>query len=177
MDASQFWQLVDSTRGQPDRAEALARLLEPLDADEIVRFRLVYDDLLQAAFKVDLRGAAYTINQGCDDEGFGRFREALIERGRAIFDAAVRNPDSLADVATPGDPIAETEGLGNAPAMAWVAKTGGTEEAFFEAVDAADTRTDRGDAEDGVWWPFHKKEEVRHHLPRLAAKFFPLGEE
>ena len=176
MDSPQFWQLVETTRGQPDRAEALARLLEPLDPDEIVRFRLVYDDLLQSAYTVDLKGAAYTINGGCEDEGFVLFREALIERGRAIFEAAVRDPDSLADVVTPGEPIAETEGLGNAPAMAWAAKTGSTEEAFFEAVDAADTRTDRGDAEDGVWWAFHKKDEVRHRLPRLAAKFFPQAE-
>ncbi|HEX3150106.1 MAG TPA: DUF4240 domain-containing protein [Gemmataceae bacterium] len=174
MDAAQFWQLIDSTRDLPDRAVVLANLLEPLDADEIVRFRLLFDDLLQTANTVDLRGAAYTINGGCEDEGFVLFREALIERGRAIFDTAVRDPDSLADVATPTEPMEGTEGLGNAPAMAWAAKTGSTEDAFFEAVDAADVRTDRGAPEEGVWWAFHKKEEVRDRLPRLAAKF--LGE-
>lgn len=170
MDYLAFWHLVDSTRGQPERAEAVARLLQEYSPDEIVRFRLVYDDLMHTANKVDLWGAAHTINGGCSDDGFYYFREALIELGRPVFEAGVKDPDSLADLTTPGERIQETEGLGNAPIMAWTAKTGGTEEAFYEAVDTADERTDRGDAEEGEWWDFDDHAEVRHRLPRLAAK-------
>src|SRR4051812_3141428 len=119
MDTDRFWHLLDSTRGQPDRAEALAKLLTAHTPDEIVRFRLGYDDLLQAAHRVDLRGAAHAIHGGCSDGGFSDFREALIELGRPVFEAAVRDPDSLADVVNPGDEMAGAEGLGNAPAMAW----------------------------------------------------------
>jgi Protein of unknown function (DUF4240) len=176
MDSLQFWQLIDSTRGLPDRAEALATALQQLDAREIVQFRLLFDDMLQTANTVDLRGAAYTINGGCEDEGFVLFREALIERGRKVFEAAVHEPDSLADIAKVGEPMAGIEGLGNSPAMAWAAQAGSTEEAFFEAVDAADERTDRGAPEEGVWWPFHKADEVRDRLPRLGAMFLPAGE-
>ncbi|HKB01291.1 MAG TPA: DUF4240 domain-containing protein [Gemmataceae bacterium] len=170
MDYPQFWHLVDATRGQPDRAEKLARLLEPCAAGDIVRFRLLYDDLMHAANTVDLWGAAHTINGGCSDDGFYYFREGLIELGRPVFEAAVKDPDSLADLTAPGERVHESEGLGNAPLMAWVAKTGGTEEAFYEAVDGADERTDRGDAETGEWWDFADHAEVRHRLPRLAAK-------
>ena len=34
MDVDHFWHLVDSTRGQPDRAEALARLLADHSPDD-----------------------------------------------------------------------------------------------------------------------------------------------
>ena len=170
MDQNEFWQLVDTTRGEADRAAALAARLGEYPPDDIVRFRLVYDDLIQAANRVDLWGAAHAINGGCSDEGFNYFREGLIELGRPVFEAAVRDPDSLADVIQPGQPLEGTEGLGNAPAMAWTAKTGGTEEAFYEAVDAADTRSDRGDPEEGEWWDFEDAEEQRDRLPRLAAR-------
>ena len=177
MDYDQFWHLVDSTRGQPDRAERLAKLLEAHSPEEIIRFRLLYDDLIHRANNVDLWGAAHQINSGCSDDGFYYFREALIARGRPVFEAAVRDPDSLADVVAEGEEVEETEGLGNAPMMAWTAKTAGTEEAFYEAVDNADVRTDRGDAEEGEWWDFEDEEEVRHRLPRLAAKFLTAEEE
>jgi hypothetical protein len=177
MDYPEFWHLVDSTRGEPDRAEKLARLLEAHSPEDIVRFRLLYDDLMHTANRVDLWGAAHAINGGCSDDGFYYFREGLIELGRPVFEAAVKDPDSLADVTTPGKPIQESEGLGNAPLMAWMAKTGGTEEAFYEAVDSADERTDRGDAEEGEWWDFADSAEVRHRLPRLAAKHLTGKEE
>jgi Protein of unknown function (DUF4240) len=170
MDYQQFWDLVDSTRGQPDRAETLAKLLEAYPAEDIVRFRLVYDDLMHSANQVDLWGAASAINGGRSDDGFYYFREALIERGRPVFEAAVKDPDSLADVVTPGEKMAGEEDLGNAPMLAWTAKTGQPEEAFYEAVDGADARTDRGDSEQGEWWDFADAAEVRHRLPRLAAK-------
>jgi hypothetical protein len=175
MNHDQFWQLVDTSRGLPERAEAVAKLLEQLEPDEIVRFRIIYDDVIHSANKVDIWGAAHTINGGCSDEGFYYFREALIELGRPVFESAVRDPDSLADIANPGDEMANSEGLGNAPMAAWTAKTGGTEEAFYEAVDNVDT-TNRGDAEEGEWWNFDKPAEVRHRLPRLAAKFLPTEE-
>src|SRR5262245_62030044 len=173
MNIDRFWQLVDSTRGFRDRADSLAKLLEQLTPDEIVRFRIIYDDLIFAANRVDLWGAAAVINGGCSDDGFYYFREALIELGRPVFEAAVRDPDSLADIANPGEEMAMEEGLGNTSMLAWTAKTGESEQAFFEAVDSADEVSNRGDAEEGEWWNFSKPAEVRHRLPRLAAKFLP----
>ena len=41
MDYLAFWNLVDSTRGLPERAEAVAKLLQEYSPDDIVRFRLV----------------------------------------------------------------------------------------------------------------------------------------
>jgi hypothetical protein len=176
MDYEQFWRLVDLTRGFPERAQALAKLLEQHEPEEIVGFRILYDDIIHSANKVDLWGAAHTINGGCSDDGFYYFREALIELGRTVFEAAVSDPDTLADITNPGDEMATSEGLGNAATMAWIARTGGSEEAFYEAVDNADT-ANRGDAEEGEWWNFNRPAEVRHRLPRLAAKFLPQAED
>ena len=171
MDYALFWHLVDSTRGQSERTDRLIDLLKQRSPEEIIQFRLLYDDLIATANKFDLWGAAHAINGGCTDEGFYFFREGLIEIGRAVFESAVNDPDSLVDVAQPGVPIEGTEGLGSAALAAWMVATGKTEEQFYEAVDNADTRTDRGDAEEGEWWSFHDKAEVRHRLPRLAAKY------
>jgi len=170
MDYAHFWHLVDSTRGQPDRAERLTEVLSRHAPGEIVQFRILYDDVMHAANQVDLRGAGCTINGGSTDDDFYAFRERLIEMGRQVFESAVKDPDSLADIVTPGEPLVGSEGLDQAATAAWTAVSGLTEEAFYEAVDQADTRTDRGDAEEGEWWTFHDKAEVRHRLPRLAAK-------
>jgi len=177
MDYPQFWQLVDSTRGQPDPADRLADLLKELARDEIIQFRLLYDDLMHTANKVDLWGAAHTINGGCSDDEFFYFRDALIEMGREAFERVVEHPDSLADIAEPGARMQGSAWIESAPIVAWMTKTSLTEQAFYEAVDSADARTDRGDAEEGEWWDFGDKAEVRHRLPRLAAKFLRDSEE
>ncbi len=169
MDLSQFWCLIDSTRGQAERADALTLGLGALPPEQIVRFRLLFDDVLQAANTVDLWGAAHQINGGCTDDGFVYFRERLIELGRDVFDAAVKDPDSLALIVKPGEPMQAEENLASAAMVAWCALTGESEEKFFEAVDVADEKTDRGAIESGVHWDFGDVEEVRERLPRLAA--------
>src|SRR5262245_66437683 len=149
MDYEHFWRLVDSTRGEPDQGDALAKVLEQQTPDAIIRFRLLFDDVIHTAATVDLWGAAYTINGGCSDDGFFYFREALVGLGREVFEAAVQNPDSLADVVTPGENIEGDGGLEIAPRDAWVAKTGGTDVEFYEAVERGDDGTDRGGTEKG----------------------------
>ena len=176
MDQAQFWQLTDATHGLPDRADRLADALKLLPADEIIEFRLRYDDLINTANRVDLWGAAHLINGGCTEEGFVYFREGLIELGRSVFEAAIQDPESLVDVTKPGEPLEGTEGLSSSPIIAWTAATGRSEEDFYEEVDKADTRSDRGDVEEGERWNFADKAEARHRLPRLSEKFLPNEE-
>jgi len=177
MDYARFWQLVDSTCGQPDQGDALAKALEKQTPDEIIRFRLLFDDVIHLAATVDLWGAAYTINGGCSDDGFFYFREALVGLGRDVFEAAVKDPDSLADLVTPGEEIEGDGGLEAAPRLAWAAKTAGTDTEFYEAVERADDGKDRGGAEQGEWWHFDDAAEVRHRFPRLAAKYLTEDDE
>jgi Protein of unknown function (DUF4240) len=172
MNQNDFWRLLDATRGQPERADVLAQGLTQLNEQDIVQFRIIYDDLINVANKVDLWAAAHLINGGCTEDEFYHFREGLLELGQKIFEAAVADPDSLVSVVKPGQKLMGSQGLESSAAMAWVAKTGAEfEEAFFEAVDAADASSTRDDADEGEWWNFNKREELEHRLPRLAEKF------
>lgn len=47
-------------------------------------------------------GAAYVINGGCSDDGFIDFRSWLIAQGKAVYDAALADPESLAGHITEG---------------------------------------------------------------------------
>src|SRR5262249_37145585 len=154
-----------------------ADLLKEFVHDDISRLRVLCDGLMHAANRVDLWGAAHTIHGGCSHDEFFYFRDALIEMGSEAFERMVENPDSLADITEPGARLQGSAWIESAPISAWMVKTGLTEQAFYEAVDAADARSDRGDAEEGEWWNFDDKAEVRHRLPRLAAKFLRDEEE
>ena len=172
MTQNDFWRLLDATRGQADRADVLAQGLAQLDEQQIVQFRIVYDDLINAANKFDLWGAAHVINRGCTEDEFYHFREGLIELGQKVFEAALTDPDSLAAVTKPGERLMGSQGLESAAAMAWVSKTNAeSEDAFFEAVDAADFESTVEANDEGEWWNFDRRDEVEHRLPRLAEKF------
>ena len=171
MDIDQFWRIIDATAGQPERGDMLTAVLSALPEDEIVRFQLQYDDVLQSANTVDLWAAAYLITGDRADSAFSDFRADLIELGRGVFEAAVGNPDSLAGIFIPSNPYQPVLELPGAAGAAWIAKTGKTENDFFDAVDAADDRSDRGDGETGAWWNFDDPNEVRDRLPKLAALY------
>ena len=84
MHIEQFWQLIDATGGQPERGDVLTAALSTLPEDEIVRFQLLYDDVLQSANTVDLWGAAYLITGDRSDGAFSDFRADLIERAQQV---------------------------------------------------------------------------------------------
>lgn len=175
MDQGEFWKLIDSTQGHADRGARLTELLKSYSPEQIVPFRLHYDDAMQAAHTVDLWGACHLIHGGCDDDSFFDFREALLERGRTVFEQAIQNPDSLADIVEPGTPLVPLENLGWAIVAAWTALTGQSEDDFFAELDRVDTK-DRTTLEAGDWWNFDDADEVRHRLPKLAARFLRAGE-
>src|SRR5580692_1951070 len=111
MDIDGFWNIVDSARAasgpnDADRVEALREVLAPLPADELESFQNCYDQMLALSYRWDLWGAAYVINGGCSDDGFRYFRDWLISEGRSTFEAALKDPESLAA-------LPKMEGAGN----------------------------------------------------------------
>ncbi|GAA1585730.1 hypothetical protein GCM10009678_80400 [Actinomadura kijaniata] len=54
--------------------------------------------MLTESYRGDLWGAAYLINGGASDDGFDYFRGWLVSQGRAVYEAALADPDSLAAV-------------------------------------------------------------------------------
>ena len=68
-------------------------------------------------------GAAYLLNGGCSDDGFEYFRGWLISRGRAVFEKALADPDSLAKFVGAA-PELELEAIAYAAINAYKTKTG-----------------------------------------------------
>jgi hypothetical protein len=115
MDIGRFWQLVEAAKAQAGedteaRVEALYAVLGNLAPAELQSFQCHYDQLIAAAYRWDLWAAAYIINGGCSDDGFRYFRDWLISEGRGVFEHALNDPDSLADL--PHVDPAELESFG-----------------------------------------------------------------
>ena len=103
MTREQLWEIVDAVNAGagPDmdaKTEALAERLQELDAPEVAGFQARFDELMVEAYTWDLWGAAYVIFGGCSYDGFIDFRSSLISMGRVTFEAALADPESLADL-------------------------------------------------------------------------------
>lgn len=175
MTLDEFWEHIKKTRRKdPDaHVEKLEARLAKLPPDEILDFDHWWTVLARESYDRNLWGAAYLINGGCSDDGFDYFRDWLILQGRDVFQAAVSDPDSLADVLGPDAGEVECECY---PALyAWFTATGtGDDENRYSAFQAArETRhPNRLPFPDlAERWDFDNDEEVRKRLPRLAALY------
>jgi hypothetical protein len=177
----EFWEHIRKSkrRGPDAHAERLTSRLAKLPPEDIVDFDYWWNLMHGEAYHWNLWGAAYLINGGCSDDGFIDFRSWLILQGREVFQAAVSNPDTLADVEV-GEEEAYCECY---PASyAWFEATGTErDEAGYVAQEAAyrtkyPNKDERKEPDMGEAWEFDDDEEVRKRLPRLAARFID-GEE
>ena len=104
LDDDRFWAFIAAARDAAgddveDRVSGLEQVLLTQHPDDVAAFQNKYDELLARACRWDLWGAALVINGGCSDDGFRYFRDWLISEGEAVFEAALADPDGLADVA------------------------------------------------------------------------------
>ncbi|HKD26700.1 MAG TPA: DUF4240 domain-containing protein [Xanthobacteraceae bacterium] len=102
MPADQFWQIIErAARSDHDpdaHVEALRVVLRELCPEEIISFEVAFRRYLNQAYNWDLWGAAYVVHGGCSDDGFEYFRRWLISRGREVYEPALADPDSLAQL-------------------------------------------------------------------------------
>ncbi|XVJ58697.1 MAG: DUF4240 domain-containing protein [Tepidisphaera sp.] len=103
MPEERFWSIIAAARadGRIDRADIMTALkseLMKLSADELDAFSAQFDTVHMSAYRWDLWAAAYIMDGGCGDDGFIDFRSWLISCGRSIFERALAEPDSLAEV-------------------------------------------------------------------------------
>jgi Protein of unknown function (DUF4240) len=176
MDEKPFWDIV--RKGCPrdveveDWDDTLVEVLTELPPEEIVAFDRMLDDKADAAYSNDLWGAAYLINGGASDDGFYYFRLWLIGMGKKVYEAALADPDSLADVVEP-DQEYECEMYG-AARQAWEAK-GLSEDEYDRAYQKGRKR--RVPRLRGRRWDFDDDRQVRKRLPRLAALYLSEAHE
>lgn len=115
MEEHDFWLLIAQSREETDECEKqsqkLSWLLSARSANEILSFDEHFAKKRKEAYRWNLWGAAYVINGGCSDDGFEYFRCWLIAQGREVYNNALQNPDSLADILSEGSEEAECEDI------------------------------------------------------------------
>ncbi|MET9736299.1 DUF4240 domain-containing protein [Streptomyces sp. NPDC006458] len=174
MNKQEFWQLIATARDQardPRESEAVAReaasLLADRPAEAIRAAQRVLRELLADSYTNPLWAAAYIINGGCSDDGFDYFRGWLIAQGREVFERAVTDPDSLAELAVVQAAAAdgidlEDEGV---LGIAWDAHIMATGDQLPPG-----TFTIRYPPLDPAWaFDFDDSVETARRLPRLSA--------
>ncbi|MFE9769896.1 DUF4240 domain-containing protein [Streptomyces sp. NPDC005808] len=131
MDETEFWELVDATRegaeGDPDeQADLLVERLIQLDPDSVLDFARHFEYRYNRAYRWDLWGAAWVLLDGASDDAFDFFRCWLIGQGRDVFEGAVHDPDSLAELVEDFDDEIDGDGeeLGYAADEAYEQLTG-----------------------------------------------------
>jgi hypothetical protein len=103
MTLDQFWGILEGVhrKSGPDvdkRFELLETALEELSLAEVQSFHAHFTDCLDRAYTWGVWGAADVMGGGCSDDGFWDFRSMVITCGRSIFERALKEPDSLADL-------------------------------------------------------------------------------
>ena len=95
MTEDQFWQILAETKADDKK---LVSHLAKLPVEEIIAFDDHIWHFSNISYNGDLWCAAYVAMGGCSDDGFDYFRGWLITQGKEVFEAALKDPDSLVDV-------------------------------------------------------------------------------
>lgn len=165
MDKQQFWKIVAKSRpsidAHPEDCEPqLIEVLKSLNADEIVEWNLIFDQLAKDAYTCDQIAACSLINGGSGDDGFYYYRCWLIGMGQEVYENALANPDRLADVVS-GDDEAEAE-IYAAAHRAWMAVTENSGTAPYPA------RNEKTEMKGEDW---EIEAEVAKRMPRLSEMY------
>ena len=161
MELARFWQIIDAahkeSQGSMDAAcDSIRRAVSALSADEARAFSAHFDARMDEAYTWPLWGAAYVLRGGCSDDGFTDFRSVLISQGRAVFEAALADPESLAGLKIP-DEDWDYEGF-------QYAVSDGVESACGESPPRANPYPEEPSGEE---WD---EDEVESLFPKLAAR-------
>jgi hypothetical protein len=147
----------------------LVEQLMTLPPADIVRFDRWFDEQTDALYTRDHWGAAYFINGGASDDGFYYFRCWLVGMGKQIYEAALKDPDSLVDVLVDADRLDCEAEIYGAAHIAW--ENLGRSEEEFDEVDEALGERQAGRKLTGKKWDFGSSAERRRRFPRLVALF------
>lgn len=110
-----------------EQAEAWREGLASLRWHEVLAFQAMLEQYVATADTPGLRDAAVLVNGEASDSGFRNFRLGLVASGKRAYDAAIQDPDSLADFLN-GEPL-DGFGLDKLAIRAYEERTGGSD--FF----------------------------------------------
>ena len=167
MEEKQFWSIIeahgtDSSGDADEQLDSVRNELLKLSPAEVQDFDRLFNQKRDDAYIWDLWGAAYLINGGCSDDAFHYFRAWLISQGRAVYYAAVANPDTLAGLTDPERDDYEFESLGYVALEVYEQLTGS--EMPHDDIRAPSVAK-------GENWDFEDDDEVIRHLPKLGRVY------
>ena len=163
MNIDEFWQIIDavhvSSTGDMDlKCKILKERLSRLDKKDLRDFIDHFDFADAQAYTWPLWGAAYVIHGGCSDDSFSDFRATLISQGREIYERALADPESLAELSLREKNDLCYEGY-------QYVKNDVSEEKFGEILPRSESFPKDPTGEE---WDEKK---VGQHYPRLAEKY------
>lgn len=167
MNEAAFWEIIEAGGPYPLKAQrrhlrsVRSRLLA-CSPEQVRDFYTQFCRRMIEAQQWDLWAVAYLINGGCSNDGFVYFRAWLIAQGRAVFSAALADPDSLVAVADPKRDDHKFELLYALPQQVYVEMVG---------KDMPNIEVDWPLKPAGQRWDFDDVAEVTRRLPRLAATY------
>jgi Protein of unknown function (DUF4240) len=171
MTEDQFWQLIDEARRSvPDPKDVPKWLVEHLKdkpVGDIFDFSRNITAASSKAYDFRLWAAATAILDGsCGDDAFHDFSAWLIEQGCDVFDKAINDPDSLADLKDFRGADGYRDSISSVAFTAYQEKTGRTDfwESFSDA-DLAQYDLKNREAWDG------ELESLPQVVPRLYERF------
>lgn len=159
-----FWQVIERSlqcsSGDFDRQqECLARELQTMSPEDLIRFENRFAHFRGEANTWELWGAIYLIRGGCGDDSFHDFREWVIGQGKLFYHKTISDPSSLVEL----DPRyfdVDWEGLGYVPLSVFKDLTG--VDMPYSFPENTETR--------GEEWS-EEGEDLQRMFPALAAKY------
>jgi hypothetical protein len=173
MTEQQFWTLIEQAKGpgsDAEHAQRLAQLLVQRPPQEVINFQIQFNQLREKADQGDVWAAGLLLNRGHGtDSGSEYFRIWLIGQGQVVYERALTDADSLADlaaaVASNPNESAEWGTYGTAPYYAYQTLTG------KDLFDALPARPPTGMPEPTWNWQDYSDLVLEQRLPRLWARF------
>lgn len=157
MNKEQFWRIVEDVRSSADHRDqgavlfALQEQLRKLPSAEIMEWQEIFQFYDDAAYRDELWAASGAMGAHCSDDGFMDFRSWLISQGRDVYMAALRDPESLAEVDTEGQSL-------NFEEYAYVAPKAYAQRRAYEAGPLADV------IREYINWASQYERQVLDHL-------------
>ena len=170
-----FWELIAQAKehcgqDQDTYAQWLVDRLTALGPEQALRYDAIVHGYRDLAHKYGLWNAASILCDGCSDDGFMDFQGWLIAQGKEVYMAALKDPDSLADVPAYGGCCFET--LSYVGSYAYEKLTGhGSYTVFDHDAYQAVVEELRKDIVygEGIDYPYTWSETAAY-LPKLCAK-------
>ena len=156
-----LWPIIDASDAKRDglaSVRAFRERLTKLSADDVWRINREFEEQLARSYTWELWGAAYVIKGGCSDDCFEYFRGWLIMQGKSVFEAALANPESLADYAYAGPPAELEDAL-------YVTRD------VYQAITGKEPEGTLPYPKLGPKWDFDDSSEMKRRYPKLCAKF------